>query len=196
MSEDETPGEGRDLESVLSELRELAGREGGGGPASLLALWVRIRNMARKHLPPYSSLRAGLDSEDLAQEGLLHLVRNIERFRGCTWPEFLAFAHAVVQQKVGQQARRMNVRSGEFFGEVADDQMSGEQVTPSVDAMAGEDRRRLRELMAGLPESYREPLMLRLNGHENAEIAARLGLTPVALRQRMSRAMKMLQERW
>lgn len=152
--------------------------------------------MARRHLTAGSALRAMIDSEDLLQEGLLQLVRTADQFRGGTWPEFLAFVHAVLAQKKVQQVRRHQVRANEFRDNVPNEDVPAVQPTPSVDMMAQEDRARLRQLIAGLAEPYRTTLQLRLEGVENQDLAQRLGITPEALRQRLSRAVRMLQERW
>lgn len=164
--------------------------------AALLALVARLRAMARRHLPQQSPLRAGLDSEDLAQEGILQIVRHVDRFRGSTWPEFLAFVHAILVQKSGQAARRHAVRRAEFAATVASDQLAADRATPSVDAAAAEERQRLRSLVAALPEPYRAAVQLRLEGFDNLAIAARLGISGDATRQRLSRAVKLLQEQW
>lgn len=156
----------------------------------------RLRQMARRHLPPESALRAMIDSEDLLQDGLLQLVRNVEQFRGATWPEFLAFVHAILAQKKQQHARRHQVRAGEFDAKPPQETLPSGQPSPSVDVMAQEDRSRLRQLIAALGEPYRMTLLLRLEGLDNDEIARRLAITPEALRQRLSRAVRMLQERW
>lgn len=157
----------------------------------------RLRQMARRHLPAESAVRSLIDSEDLLQEGLMQLVRNVGQFRGATWPEFLAFVHAVLAQKKQQQARRQQVRAGEFDAAPPEQEsLPSGQATPSVDAMAQEDRLRLQKLIAALAEPYRTPLRLRLEGLDNDEIARRLGISADALRQRLSRAVRMLQERW
>lgn len=51
------------------------------------------------------------------------------------------------------------------------------------------------ELIRGLPEAYREPLILRLvEGMTGEEIAARTGLTPASVRVNLHRGMKKLRE--
>lgn len=165
-------------------------------PGALLAWLPRLRAMARRHLPANSPLRAGFDSEDLLQEGLLQLVRTVEQFRGSTWGEFLAFVHSILAQKKGQQVRRHQVRQREFAPEASSDLLAATLPTPSVDAIAGEDRRRVRELVDALPEPYRTTMLLRLQGADNDVLAQQLGIGPEALRQRLSRAVRMLQERW
>ena len=182
-----------DLQQLVSAMSALGATPTAGALAEFLP---RLRHMARRHLPAESSLRAMIDSEDLLQEGLLQLVRNVDQFRGGSWPEFLAFVHAILAQKKQQHARRHQVRAGEFDAAPAQDSLPSGQASPSVDAMAQEDRLRLRQLIGALAEPYRTTLQLRLEGHDNDEIARRLCISDEALRQRLSRAVRMLQERW
>jgi RNA polymerase sigma factor (sigma-70 family) len=182
-----------DLQELLAAMQRVAGDP---HPAVLLEWLPRLRRMARAHLPPNSPLRIAGDSEDLLQEGLVQLVRKVDTFRGETWPEFLAFVHAVLAQKKGQQVRRHVVRQKEFAPVAESDTLSAEQPTPSVDAMAAEDRAKVRRLVQELSEPYRTTMQLRLEGHEPEAIAGQLGITAEALRQRLSRAVRMLQERW
>ncbi|MFY9344927.1 MAG: sigma-70 family RNA polymerase sigma factor [Planctomycetota bacterium] len=188
-----SPNRPDDLEQLLAAMQRAA----TDPDSTALLTWLpRLRTMAHKHLPVKSPLRAGFDSEDLVQEGMLQLVRSVHEFRGSTWPEFLAFVHAMLAQKTQQQARRHAVRQKEFAPEAASEDVPGPQPTPSVDAMAAEDRARVRRLVAELPEPYRTTLQLRLDGVEAGAIAVQLGITDLALRQRLSRGLRMLQERW
>lgn len=182
-----------DLKALLDEIRRAQRHPTDN---ALLHLLPRLRAMAQRHLPPNSPLRAGIDSEDLMQEGLLQLVRSIDDFRGSTWPQFLAFVQAILAQKTAQQARRQAVRRGELHGAVDSGLLAGDTATPSVDAMAHEDRARLRRAIDALPEIHRTALELRLSGLDNEQMAARLGISAEALRQRLSRAVRALQERW
>jgi RNA polymerase sigma-70 factor, ECF subfamily len=182
-----------DLAALLVELR--GSRD--SAPATLLfGLLPRLRAMARRHLPPHSPLRAGLDSEDLLQEGLLQLLQNVSQFRGTTWPEFLAFVHSILNQKAVNQVRRQRVRRAEFEPVAQAESLPAEQPTPSVDFAAAEDRRRVQRMVQQLPEPYRAAMLLRIEGLDNAEIAARFALPQDLVRQRLSRAVKLLQERW
>ena len=189
------PAESRpdDLQALLGELRSA---RTDTTAAALFTLWPRLRAMSRRHLPAHSALRAGLDSEDLTQDGLLQLVQNVDRFRGTSWPEFLAFVHAILAQKKGQHVRRQAVRRAELATGSPSDEVAADTPTPSVDAMAAEDRHRLRELVGALPEPYRTAVRLRLEGFDNAAVALQLGIGRDAVRQRLSRAVKLLQERW
>jgi RNA polymerase sigma factor (sigma-70 family) len=182
-----------DLKELITAMRAL----GATPPAVALRTFLpRLRQMARFHLPTTSAVRALIDSEDLLQEGLLQLVRNVEQFRGRTWSEFLAFVHAILAQKKLRHRRRHQVRAEEFKSTPPHDSLPAEMPTPSFGAMAQEDRERLRLLLRTLSEPHQAVLLLRLDGMDNGEIAARLGITVETVRQRLSRAIRTLQERW
>ena len=181
----------KDLATLIAALQE-----GGVGGSGLLELSVRLRAMARRHLPGNSPLRLRLDSEDLAQEGLLQLVKNVHLFRGTTWAEFLAFVRTILSQKAGQEARRQSVRKGERQSIVDQPAIATSDPTPSVDAMGAEDRRRLKALVDELPSDYRVALSMRLDGLDNHAIAEQLGLSADGVRKRLSRAVYMLKGKW
>lgn len=182
-----------DLAELLAELR---GLRDAAPSERIVAILPRLRAMVRKHMPHKSPLRLGLDSEDLVQEGLMHLVRKLDAFRGVTWGEFLAFVHSILAQKTAQQARRQQPRRGELAAQADAAAVPSSDPSPSVDVARAEDRRRVLLLVRALPASYRTPIELRLQGHDNEAIAARLGLTIETVRQRLSRGIRMLQERW
>jgi RNA polymerase sigma factor (sigma-70 family) len=183
-------------EDLAALLKELRGVRDASVAQLLVSFLPRLRHMARRHLPAQSPLRLGIDSEDLVQEGLLQLVNEVDRFRGSTWPEFLAFVHSLFAQKAAQQARRQRVRKGELGSvhEAAD--LVGGEATPSVNLSSSEDRKRLRRLLGELAEPYKTVMRLRLDGLDHGEIASKLGITAATARQRLSRAIKMMQERW
>jgi len=68
--------------------------------------------------------------------------------------------------------------------------------TPFDVAAASEAERRVEAALAGLPVTYREVLLLVcVEGFTPAEAAAACGITPEAMRQRLSRARNLLAER-
>lgn len=69
-------------------------------------------------------------------------------------------------------------------------------VTPSVVLASAEDRERLETWLEELPESPRAALRLRLDGIDYAGIARRLEVSEDNARQRVSRALRVLRERW
>lgn len=181
------------LKGILELLRACEEDPSGN---ELDALMLRLRMVARRHLPAASPLRHGLDSEDLAQEGLLQLIRNLDRFRGKTIGEFLAFASAVISQQAAKQARWQQVRRPELRGGEDAAEHATDLNTPSNDVIAEEDAARLRELVEGLAEPYREALRMRLEGKSNLEIAAELNVREDVIRKRLSRALKEIHGQW
>jgi RNA polymerase sigma factor (sigma-70 family) len=183
----------QDLAALLAELR---GVRDASVADLLVGLLPRLRHMARRHLPAHSPLRLGIDSEDLMQDGLLQLVNEVDRFRGGTWPEFLAFVHSLLAQKAAYQARRQRVRLKELNPTHAAADMAASQDTPSVNVSSSEDQARLRLLVEELADPYRTVMRLRLEGRDHGKIATTLGISGAAARQRLARAIKMIQERW
>lgn len=182
-----------DLAELLAELR---GLRDAAPSERIVAILPRLRSMVRQHMPQKSPLRLRLDSEDLVQEGLMQLVRKLDAFRGSSWGEFLAFVHLILARKTSQQRRRQQPGVGEFAAAADAAAVPSTDPSPSVDVARAEDRRRVIELVRALPDTYRIPLELRLQGLDNEAIAARLGLNVENVRQRLSRGIRTMQERW
>ena len=69
-------------------------------------------------------------------------------------------------------------------------------VTSHRDTEAEHEAARMLEVVRGLPEAYRETLVLRLvEGMTGPEIAARTGMTPASVRVNLHRGMKLLREK-
>jgi RNA polymerase sigma-70 factor (ECF subfamily) len=69
-------------------------------------------------------------------------------------------------------------------------------VTSHRDTEAEHEAARMLEVVRGLPEAYRETLVLRLvEGMTGPEIAARIGMTPASVRVNLHRGMKLLREK-
>jgi RNA polymerase sigma-70 factor (ECF subfamily) len=124
--------------------------------------------------------------EECVQESLLalHRVRH-------TWDRRLAFRpwmFAIVRHKVIDLLRRRAVRRTE---PVAD-----EEAAPA--ASAPEPARRIdgARLLDALEPNYREALLLtKLEGYSLEEAAARVGVSPGAMKTRVHRAVQMVQKR-
>ena len=66
----------------------------------------------------------------------------------------------------------------------------------AVDAPPNRTAKEILDLIRGLPEAYRETLVLRfVEGMTGPEIAARTGLTPASVRVNLHRGMKLLREK-
>jgi len=183
-----------DLQDLLDLLHSKSLNE---QPEQLLALRRRIWDLAQYQLPTTDPLRREIDSEDLAQLTLLQLVRNGNSFRGTTWEEFFAFVSTIVaQQKVDlarHYTRDKRIRDDHTLTEHT---LERTPPTPSTILTREEDRERLRALILELPPSLRAALEHRLAGRDYAEIAEREQATVESVRQRISRALRVLRERW
>ncbi len=182
-----------DLRALLADLERASGAHGSAGVANLA---TRVHALAHARLGRGDRLRLALDSEDLAQSALFDLVRNVRYFRGTTWAEFFAFTEKVLQRRRADLARHLNRQRRN--GTIADVDV-GEQAAPEP-ATSGpevsEQAVRARALVAELPTALRAPLELRLAGMDYEVIGARLGLTLVTVRKRVSRALAELRRRW
>lgn len=180
-----------DLRQLLEILQRAAA---DGSPSALLALRRRIQHYARASLPRGDRLRLEMDSEDLAQDALLKLIRVVHRFRGNTWAEFFAFVRSVTAREKISRAREQARGSAREPLETPTPSPDG--ATPSLILSRREERARLEALIDSLPEAYRIPLRLRLEEKSYAEIGRLLGLTETAARKRVSRALAQLRARW
>lgn len=195
MSEDGANGMPADLAEVLALLR--APQQAHGVP-KVLEVMASLRLKARRGLPATAPLRRQIDSEDLVQDTVVDLMEAVHRFRGSTWPEFLAFANAVLAQRTTHQRRRAQVRAAELSPaqNTSEEELPGTTATPSVDAAHLEDKAKLARLIDALPADHRRVLRLRLEGLDGPAIAQRLELGEDAVRQRLSRALAMLRQNW
>ena len=181
-----------DLQELLDELRSCE----AGSSAALASLMTRLRRIGRSRLAIRSTLRIGFDTEDLSQEGLVQLIANLDRFRGTTMAEFLSFANSIISQQVIRQARWQGVRRTELQGGPEVSEQPAATDSPSANVMSDEAKQKLRRLVGSLREEFREPLLLRLEGLSNTDIAARLALREDLVRKRLSRALKELHGKW
>lgn len=130
------------------------------------------------------------DAEDVAQTALLRAWRSIEHLhepepgRMCSWLD--AIARNAAADLARQRARRP-------VAALDADLPDGASVAADVEMRVILDG--ALGAIQGLPDSLREPLLLSVVDELSApEIAVRLGITPAAARQRISRARKSLAE--
>ena len=143
----------------------------------------------------YSATGSLSESEDLAQETFLEGWRQLRSLRE---PEKLRpWLCGILRYKVGR-LRRSNgqepVRQAEAL-ELAEELPSGDE--PAADlAMGKEEQALLWSALERVPELYREPLVLYYREHCSVEhVAVALNLTEDAVKQRLARGRKILQER-
>lgn len=119
------------------------------------------------------------EAEDLVQDVFLTAMSRLPQLRELA--SFPAWLCAIARNRAhdAHRARPMT--------ELREDHLQGKPAPPeALDVL---------DIIRGLPESYRETLLLRLvEGMTGPEIAARTGLTPESVRVNLCRGMKLLRE--
>lgn len=121
------------------------------------------------------------DAEDLFQETWLAAARHARRLREDT--RLLPWLYTVAHNRF-RNARRTHARRRQQLGELA---AAAPAAAPDPDA--GLWAERVAAAFSELPETYRETLLLcAVEELDTADVARVLGLTPEAVRKRLSRA--------
>ncbi len=143
----------------------------------------------------YSATGNMSESEDVAQEAFVTAWQQLRQLRE---PEKLrSWLCGILRHKVGRlrrRDRREPVRQAETLEAAAG--LSGTEEPVTNLAMQKEEQAILWSELARVPELYREPLILYYREHRSVEhVAAALDLTEDAVKQRLARGRKLLQER-
>jgi RNA polymerase sigma factor (sigma-70 family) len=143
----------------------------------------------------YSACGDAGRSEDMAQETFLAAWRNLEslkdRSRVKQW--LCGIARHVIQESCRRATRDPMAASTPLAQNVADGE---ESFQPSEQTISKEEQAILWHVLGGLPELYREPLVLFYRQSQSvAEVAQTLELSADAVKQRLSRGRVMLGER-
>ncbi len=166
----------------------------GGNPDAVRALWQRHRRWVAGVLLAYKPRHA--DLEDLLQEVAMTFVRRLGDLRDPAslrpWLRSVAINAARLAARKARSrpdlapARRSPV---DHAARPAGDD------APDVLAARREDATRLLDLALNLPESYREPLLLRcIHGMSYREIGLVVGLPETTIETRIARGRRMLRE--
>lgn len=158
------------------------------GDVEAFALLVR-RHEARVRALCASMLNGSGDAEDAAQESFLKAYRHLADFRGdalfSTWMHRIAYRHCLDLQKA---RRRRPAESLDALLEKGDGVLARAQ-EPAPDAGT------VAELLAGLPDDYRQILLMReSHGFRYEEIAAATGVSLDSVKARLRRARRRLIE--
>lgn len=123
------------------------------------------------------------DVDDLVQEVFLTAWRRLDSLR-----EPAAFG--------GWLSMIARNRATDYHRQVVEATELPETLAAPCSVGASTEARNVLEIIRGLPDAYRETLVLRLvEGMSGPEIAARTGLTPASVRVNLHRGMKLLRER-
>ncbi|MGN9778168.1 RNA polymerase sigma factor ShbA [Micromonospora sp. H33] len=167
-------------------------RAAAGDPAAVTQVLALIRPIAVR----YSLARlghigvGGATAEDVAQEVCLAVLRALPRFTDQGRP-FLAFVYGIAARKVADAGRAAQRDRADSVADVPDapDPAPG----PEMRALTADLNARLAGLLAQLPATHREILVLRLAvGMTAEEVGTVLGMTAGAVRLTQHRALTRL----
>lgn len=150
----------------------------------------RVYSLARR------MLGSDADAEDVTQDVLLQVIRKLPTFRGeAAFPTWLhrVTVNAALSHRQKRAAREQRLvhdpidrlfEDGHHHGPVR-----GWSISPEDAALGHETQRLIEDSIATLPEHYRDVFVLAdVEGLPNAEIAAMLGLSVSAVKNRLHRA--------
>ena len=143
----------------------------------------------------YSATGSLTQSEDLAQETFVTAWKHLAELREPA--KLRAWLCGIARNLIGKALRRDGrepVHGAEQLEE-ANEPASQEPLAPDH-VMSQEEEGILWRSLERIPETYREPLVLFYREHQSVErVAEALELTPDAVKQRLSRGRKLLQEK-
>ncbi len=133
-------------------------------------------------------------SEDLAQETFVAAWEELPELREP--PKLRSWLCAILRFRISKQFRRQTrepIHAAESLD--GEDRRAAPEAAPSDQAISHEEQAILWRSLERVPETYREPLVLFYREHQSVEaVAEKLGLSQDAVKQRLSRGRKMLQE--
>jgi RNA polymerase sigma-70 factor (ECF subfamily) len=189
-----------------SESRKLIERASRGDELAVEALLVRhlpaLRAYVRLRCGP--QLRAVESASDIVQSACRDVLENLDRFRYGGEAGFRSWLYATALRKVADRAeywaaarrdpaRLVPVSGGSEASEAPLREVYARVCTPSEAAIGREAAARLERACDALVEADREVIVLsRIVGLSHAEVAAELGITEVAARKRLFRALARL----
>jgi len=176
----------RDSDAAAVRAAEQMRRAASGDKAALDALWAEHRRWVAVVLLAHKP--ANLELDDLMQEVAMTLVARVgDVHSAATFRPWLRMVAINAARAAGRSARVRETRS--IDGDSAD-------LRKSRSAELDDEASRMLDLVDELPESYREPLLLRsLQEMTTRQIATLLDLPETTIETRVSRARRMLRER-
>jgi RNA polymerase sigma-70 factor (ECF subfamily) len=165
-------GSGADVDS---RIRAAAAGDRAAAQALLLALLPRIRNLVRY------LIRGDADTDDLAQEALIAILRGLGSFRGES--SFERWADRVAVRATFAGIRRRRRESSELAAAEPELRLATSVATPD-DEFA--DRRQAAALLDALPLEQRHAMVMHhVLGMSVPEIARELGVPAETVRSRL-----------
>ncbi len=172
------------LTATFTALQEAQG--GSNEARSLLLERLRGRLVLWATARLSDALRARHDPEDVAQEILLALHRDLEQFRGEDDRSFKAWVFRVAENRIRDLAQRESAQKRQL-----PEPREVEQTSPSQAAIRIESADRLRRAVGKLPDDHRRVIQLRrFEERETVDVAQLMGRTENAVRVLYFRAVK------
>jgi RNA polymerase sigma-70 factor (ECF subfamily) len=198
-------GLGLEDEDMAVDVRDCLSRARGGSREALGSALEACRHyllhVAGRRLD--REIRAKGGASDLVQQTFLEAQRDFAQFAGTTETELLAWLRHLLLHNVGKLERYYRTRKRHAGREVTlagragsgGPEPAADLTSPSGRAAANEEVARLEEVLARLPDAYRQVIELRHREQRSfREIGARLGRTPNAARMLWVRAVERLRE--
>jgi len=191
----------------VARLLEDAKRRDGLAQGKLLdhyRPWLQL--LARLQLD--SRFQGKFDASDIVQQTLLEACRDLPRFRGQTELELLAWLREILAHVIAHEVRRYAcAEKRDVAREVSLEQslaqssrrlgnlLAASGTSPSHQAARHEQEVLLAEVLAQLPQDYRNVIILRnLEGLAHEQIADRMGRSVGAVRMLWVRALERLRK--
>ena len=178
------------IRTELSDEQLVAAAQRGDGAAMDQLL---RRHYDRAHAVCRRIAGTSRDADDAAQEAMIRVVRNIDKFDGRsafgTWVYRIATNTALDELRKRKRRPMLHIVDDDGVPQEATDELAHRQVESVVDRLA------IDAALADLPEDFRVPVVLRDVGDlDYAEIAAELGVPMGTVKSRIARGRRMLIE--
>ena len=138
------------------------------------------------------------DADDIVQEAILRAYRGFDGFRGGdAKPWLLAIIRNCFFTTFAQARQKMHVALPEENASTDDAALMDESPDPELAAIRVEQSRKLDQIVAGLPQEFREVLVLReMEDLSYRDIAQVTGAPIGTVMSRLARARALLKETW
>lgn len=181
-----------ELEGAHPEDTRLIRSAVAGDPDAVRLAWERHRRWVAALILAYKPRET--DLEDLLQDVAMAFVRRVHELRDPAALKPWLRSVAINAARLAGRKQTLGRKHGRRLHLLVE-QDSAAPPTPDVAAAQREDARRLLDLAMGLPETYREPLLLRcMHGMSYREIGEITGLPETTIETRIARGRRMLRE--
>jgi RNA polymerase sigma-70 factor (ECF subfamily) len=177
-------------------------------PQGLAAPWKageaqRFREAALPYLNDVYTLaryllRNATDAEDATQECYLRALRYFDTFRGpAIKPWLFAILRNICYCEFSRRSGLVDAIDSEIESEAAEPLWQEPQASQETEMLRQRDAETIRRLVAGLPNPFREAIVLReINALSYEEIANVVGIPVGTVMSRLARARAMLRKAW